>query len=533
MGSKKSSFFSTNAGVFVIALSLVFIAFMAYKDTLGYSFIGGGTLPLIESGRIQSFNDLIRIFSEPFKSGFETKGWFYYRPVSTLSFGIDYAIWGLNPSGYHLTNLILHALASILVFLLIRFLTSGSNITAWFGALIFTIHPVIIETLPAPARRHNILEALFLLSSLLLWMKYFSSALHKKSYLFLSVIFYAAALGSKESGILLPVLIFTYLMILGQQNISFIRRILPALKKTLPFLAVTFIFFAWRTHIIGGMGGDEGKQLNLFTINTITKSLPETVKTYFLQLLYPADFLSSHINQDLIPHKILLSFFIFILIIIWKRNTIKDFFINSAEGRLVSFSLIWLFLPLVFCSYLSTLLLAHRCLYGSVISFSIILSVLLAHSFNSIMNKLKASHPPLFLLKGILIFMITAGLYTSILIYSPLFKTYGEWRAISNIAHSFFDKLSVILPELPENAVIRIHNFPSVIAPYRSQIPHANEVAGITDFSVKALLNLKRPANRMEVIFTGKDKIDFYPRNIDIDIKKDTGRNIDVIIMLD
>src|SRR5262249_9062048 len=75
----------------------------------------------------------------------------HYQPLTWLSFAVDHALWGLNPTGYHLTNVALHAINTVLVFLLVRSLlvcasrpvaVPDLNVAAAAGALFFAIHPL-------------------------------------------------------------------------------------------------------------------------------------------------------------------------------------------------------------------------------------------------------------------------------------------------------------------------------------------------------------------------------------------------------
>src|SRR4030095_9619717 len=108
----------------LLACSIVSVGYVAYQDMLGYFFTPTDSPTLIDPGRVRSFRDVLRIFNEPLMNGTTlTNLSLFYRPISTLSYSLDYSIWGLNPFGYHLTDLILHILVSLSVFLLLLRLT--------------------------------------------------------------------------------------------------------------------------------------------------------------------------------------------------------------------------------------------------------------------------------------------------------------------------------------------------------------------------------------------------------------------------
>ena len=90
----------------------------------------------------------------------------FYRPVTTLSFALDHAVWGLEPSGYHLTDLALLLACAIAVAALARRLL-GPGVGPLLAALLYALHPLHVETLPVAARRADTLAQLFTLIALL------------------------------------------------------------------------------------------------------------------------------------------------------------------------------------------------------------------------------------------------------------------------------------------------------------------------------------------------------------------------------
>ena len=126
-----------NSGLTAVAtlLSISAVVFLAYGRTLDDFFGHLDALTLIDTSRVHSFGDLARVFGDPFMDGTEfTKAALYYRPFTTLSYSLEYAIWDLNPFGYHFTHLVLHVFAAFLVFLLVRRLVAGSRIIPLLSA---------------------------------------------------------------------------------------------------------------------------------------------------------------------------------------------------------------------------------------------------------------------------------------------------------------------------------------------------------------------------------------------------------------
>jgi protein O-mannosyl-transferase len=130
----------------------------------------------------------------------------HYIPVTWMSFGLDHLLWGMDPAGYHLTNVLLHAAnAALVYFLLARLLGPGSALAAAFGALFFALHPLRVESVAWVTERRDVLSGVFFFSSLLAYLK--SAAPGGKTAwgpYAASLLLFALAVLSKESAVPLP-----------------------------------------------------------------------------------------------------------------------------------------------------------------------------------------------------------------------------------------------------------------------------------------------------------------------------------------
>lgn len=169
-------------------------------------------------------NPDIRGFSWPHVKAMITRPWAIYVPLSMLSYAVDYALYGLDPFGYHLTNLVLHLANAVLVYGLV-FVFSGEWVVALATALFFGIHPVQVESVVWVAERKNVLSAFWLLLSFAAYNKNAAASF---------VLFLLACL-SKPSVVVFPLLIW----VLDRSGLG---RAARKWKFYLPFLAVSAVF---------------------------------------------------------------------------------------------------------------------------------------------------------------------------------------------------------------------------------------------------------------------------------------------------
>ncbi len=126
---------------FLSVLLIIIIGGGIYANSLPNSFVYDDLVTVEENLFIRDWGNLGKFFSADYYSRSEE---YSFRPLVTLTYFSDYAIFGLNPRGYHLTNLILHLLTGIALFFLGKKFLPGT-IAPLLTALIFVVHPVQTE----------------------------------------------------------------------------------------------------------------------------------------------------------------------------------------------------------------------------------------------------------------------------------------------------------------------------------------------------------------------------------------------------
>jgi len=99
----------------------------------------------------------------------------YYDPIYVLSYVVDYQLWGMNPAGFHLGNLVLHTLNSLLVLGILWRLTGRFDL-AWIAALVFAVHPVHVESVSWATSRKDTLSLFWILCAFWVYWRFRESA---------------------------------------------------------------------------------------------------------------------------------------------------------------------------------------------------------------------------------------------------------------------------------------------------------------------------------------------------------------------
>lgn len=243
------------AGSRGFAYALVVAAAVAFVfHTHGYAILGMDSYPAIASGLLRSPLDVLTIFTSPAVPGrvpYAFHG--FYRPITTISLGIDHALFGVDPRGYFVTQALLFAACAILLYELARLLLGASAVAGTLAALVaFLLAPSHVETLTVVARRSELLCGLFSLLALLTQVPRIERRVRWKAVL--PAAFTFLALISKTTGIALLPAVFV-LALLRAPVAGLAARVREAIETTVPHVVATVLAFAVQIAILGQVGG--------------------------------------------------------------------------------------------------------------------------------------------------------------------------------------------------------------------------------------------------------------------------------------
>ncbi|OGU17565.1 MAG: hypothetical protein A2076_02145 [Geobacteraceae bacterium GWC2_53_11] len=250
----KDSHVCSNKTVYGIAFVAALVCLLVYLRALSCGFVNWEDQDYVIN------NTAIRHLNRDFFVwAFTTMPMAFWLPLTWLSFAIDYHFWGLNPYGYHLTNILLHAANSGLVVLLAdRLLQRGRWLEKVRGSgwpyylyplmllcagLVWGIHPARVESVAWVTERKDVLNGLFTIGSMLLYLQYVQNKESGagKGTLFRAyagaVLLFACSLMAKPTSVVLPGL----LLVMDWYPLGRFRKgaVLNVLAEKVPFIALS------------------------------------------------------------------------------------------------------------------------------------------------------------------------------------------------------------------------------------------------------------------------------------------------------
>ena len=406
-------------------LLIIFISFLVYLNALRNGFVWDDMVLIADNEGINKWGgfweSFVRDFFDTTDDTIEFK-YGYYRPIISLSYMIDYTLWGLKPWGFHLSNIIFHTISCILVYLIFNSLFNNRPVSI-ITSLLFACHPIHTESVTWISGRTDIIAGMFFLSAFYLYQKAIHSPLpdernsslcnrevlklffkQSKTFYVCSIILFALAMLCKEMVATLPFLIIAYTHFFVKLRNG--RQYKTSLLLSTPYFFVILLYGIIRFVILGihtvvNPGGEEMKGFYpaLF-------SFTKTIFIYLFKLIYPAHLnayiqnpMSFSITEPAVFLSVIgISFLIFLIVWLKKRWAGMSF--------LILFYLVTL-LPLSNFIRISApwdmgFVTAERFLYIPSLGFCGIISVLLTAAWKRSFSILRYTTVSLFI--AILIF---------------------------------------------------------------------------------------------------------------------------------
>jgi tetratricopeptide (TPR) repeat protein len=243
-----------------------------YANTLANGFVWDDALLIVDNARIKGWDRLLELFTQPLAPSTQ-----YYRPLQGLTYLADYALNGLAPAGFHLTNVALHALTALLLYR-VSIMVLRDPLAAMLAALLFAVHPIHTEAVAYLAGRSDSLSAIFLLSALLLYRRPLLSAGA-----------FLLALLARESALVLVPLV---LLLEASGVVTVSRR----LERYAAYAIVLALYAAMRATFLGDQPVHVATAA--FPLGTRLLTVPKVVVAYLGLLVLP---LQLHMERRVVP----------------------------------------------------------------------------------------------------------------------------------------------------------------------------------------------------------------------------------------
>ena len=175
-----------------------------------------------------------------------------YRPLNTLSYFLDYAVWGADPFGFNFTGMLVHFLNGVLVLLLARRLLGGRLVPACAAALVFVLHPLATEAVLSEGNREEALSVAFFAGALLLYLRARDGGPAAGRRLAGAAAVYAAGLFAMEMTISLPAILLVLEVARRDRAAPLDARGIA--RRIFPFFVLAVLFLVGRFAVWVGTG---------------------------------------------------------------------------------------------------------------------------------------------------------------------------------------------------------------------------------------------------------------------------------------
>lgn len=376
---------------FLAAAILLILSFSIYAPSLFYPFVYPDTIHIAQNRFITDASYISMYFSSDFYVAGNFGGWVpYYRPLFPLSFLIDYKIWGMDPMGFRLTNILYHGFSVISLYILCMILFNDRRF-AFLSSILFALHPIHTEAVDWISGRPDAQAGLFYILSFVFYLSARRSPGRTNILLGISSAAFFLSLLSKEMAVTLPFVLILYEIIHGSRFTVHSSRF--KWGYILPFFLVLSIYFLMRYIAVGAFFGNYPPQIitdippdsgdvfvRLMTALNITVSylrlliLPVDLKT-----IYAVPIPNSLFDAGMLISIVVIVLIFAILIPAYYRSKMVFFW-----TFFVLLTLSPVLLPLVISLNFAQTLMSERYLYIPSIGFCILAGMLLVKIFDKI-----------------------------------------------------------------------------------------------------------------------------------------------------
>lgn len=358
---------------YIYLLIIIAASFIVYYPTLDNEFVWDDHAFIVNNEQVKSLGNIPSFFGQ------DAEG--LYRPLRTTFYAIAYSVFGLNPFWYHLLAILIHIIASILIFYIILRVTD-SRFISFASSLIFALHPAHTEAIAFITASFDQIATIFYLVAFLYYIKTSRKGkLADMNHYYLALFLFALAAFTSEIALTLPVIIVLYDWMFVEQNY---RALKEKLRFYAPLFAILVGYLIIRFFLIGVIARETVTASQYFLgLATFTK----VIAVYLSVLLYPKN-LAIERTVPLATSVTELAVMLSLAIIAMLAFTAYYF---RHKNKLVTFAIIFFFITLLPVSNIIPIqrFIAEAYLYLPLLGFALAGAVVIHYILKNLVEKRK------------------------------------------------------------------------------------------------------------------------------------------------
>lgn len=273
-----------------VVAGLLAITFLAFANSLRGEFVYDDRVQILNNSKIKDVSNIPSMFTQSVWQFLNEKNpeavGPYYRPLFNVALIIGYQLFEFQTFGWHLISILLHLAVVMLLYALARRWGLRTE-TAAAAALLFGVHPVHSESVAWVAALPDPMATVFILSSLLLYERYFHSERRAGPLtLILSVALAFMALLSKEVAIIYPIFLAVRELLDRPDQESLGATVNRLLKRTAPFLLLVPVYLGMRYAVLGFITQADPSAVGIPTSHVLL-TIPSILLNYVRLLVIP------------------------------------------------------------------------------------------------------------------------------------------------------------------------------------------------------------------------------------------------------